>query len=240
MQIDVPLDSLGEYQEPATEEELSPSAPVSRRGSRPARTAGRARGQHPADPPRAPLARSRGSPRPPRSSSRSSCGAVSPAELVEETFRSLEQVEPHLNSFVTTCYLEASAAAAGELPEGPFRGVPIAIKDLTDTAGIRTTYSCGAFADHVPAHDAAVVRRLRAAGFILVGKTNTSEFGVDGRDRVGIERRVPESVGHGAHAGRVERRRGRARRGRRAAARARDRTAAARSASRPRAAASSG
>ena len=72
---------------------------------------------------------------------------------------------------------EALAEADGELPEGPFRGVPIAIKDLTDTAGIRTTYSCRAFARHVPVQDAAVVRKLRAAGFVVIGKTNTCEFG---------------------------------------------------------------
>src|SRR5205085_193530 len=92
---------------------------------------------------------------------------VSPAELVEETFRRLEPVEPRVNAFVTTCHAEARAAAEGELPDGPFRGVPIAIKDLTDTAGIRTTYSCQAYAEHVPAQDAAVVRRLRAAGFVV-------------------------------------------------------------------------
>jgi len=91
--------------------------------------------------------------------------------------RRLEPVEPRLNAFVTVCGEEALAEAAGELPDGPFRGVPIAIKDLTDTAGIRTTYSCRAFAHHVPAQDGAVVRRLRTAGFVVIGKTNTPEFG---------------------------------------------------------------
>jgi amidase len=103
---------------------------------------------------------------------------VTPRELVEEAFRRLEEVEPQLNSFVTTCHEEALAVAdRDELPEGPFRGVPIAIKDLTDTAGIRTTFSCRAFADRVPAEDAALVRRVRATGFVIVGKTNTPEFG---------------------------------------------------------------
>ena len=59
----------------------------------------------------------------------------------------------------------------------PFRGVPIAIKDLTPTAGIRTTYSSRAFADNIPDFDTAVVRRLREAGFVILGKTNTPEFG---------------------------------------------------------------
>jgi amidase len=100
-------------------------------------------------------------------------GDVTPAELVEATFRRLERVEPELNAFVTTCQPER----LDSLPDGPFRGVPIAIKDLTDTRGIRTTYSCGAFSEHVPAHDATVVRRIREAGFVIVGKTNTPEFG---------------------------------------------------------------
>ena len=89
---------------------------------------------------------------------------VEPAELVEDAFARLERVEPRLNAFVTTCYEEALEAARGPLPDGPFRGVPIAIKDLTETAGLRTTYSCAAFADNVPAHDAIIVRRLRTPG----------------------------------------------------------------------------
>lgn len=64
-----------------------------------------------------------------------------------------------------------------EPADGPFRGVPIAVKDLTETAGVRTTYSSRAFAGYVPDRDAAVVRRLREAGFVLLGKTNTCELG---------------------------------------------------------------
>ena len=102
---------------------------------------------------------------------------VTPRELVEQTFARIDQVEPQLNAFVTTCGEEALTAADGELPDGPFRGVPIAIKDLTDTAGIRTTFSSRAFAERVPTADAALVRRVRAAGFVIVGKSNTPEFG---------------------------------------------------------------
>ena len=61
--------------------------------------------------------------------------------------------------------------------DAPFRGVPIAIKDLAPTAGIRTTYSSRAYAEYVPDFDSAVVRRIREAGFVIVGKTNTPEFG---------------------------------------------------------------
>jgi amidase len=100
-------------------------------------------------------------------------GEVSPAELVEETFRRIDATDGELNAFVTL----NEDALADEPADGPFRGVPLAVKDLTDTAGLRTTYSCRAFADRVPTEDAAVVRRLRAAGFVLVGKTNTPEFG---------------------------------------------------------------
>jgi amidase len=107
--------------------------------------------------------------------------AVSPVELVAGYLERIEQLDPHLNAFVTVCCKEAleaargAEAAAGELP--PFHGVPLPIKDLTETAGIRTTFSSKAFAEHVPDFDRALVRRLRAAGFIVLGKTNTPEFG---------------------------------------------------------------
>ena len=76
---------------------------------------------------------------------------------------------------------EADAAdrrAANGEPLGPLHGLPIAIKDLEDTAGIRTTYGSVAFAQHVPTADSLVVARLKAAGAIVIGKTNTPEFGV--------------------------------------------------------------
>jgi amidase len=102
--------------------------------------------------------------------------AVSPVEIVEEYLERIERIDPMLNSYVTVCADEALAQARDPRP-GPFSGVPLPIKDLADTAGIRTTYSCRAFADHVPTEDAALVRRIRAAGFIVLGKTNTPEFG---------------------------------------------------------------
>ncbi len=103
---------------------------------------------------------------------------VSPLELVETYLERIERIDPELNAYVTVCADEALAAAGGDLPDGPFRGVPLPIKDLTETAGIRTTFSSRAFADHVPDFDAAVVRRLREAGFIVLGKTNTPELGI--------------------------------------------------------------
>jgi amidase len=105
---------------------------------------------------------------------------VSPVELVELYLERIERLDPQLNAFVTVCADEALAAARAaeaEPAERPFHGVPLPIKDLNDTAGIRTTYSSRAFADHVPAADEAVVRRLKEAGFVVIGKTNTPEFG---------------------------------------------------------------
>jgi amidase len=92
----------------------------------------------------------------------------------------IERLDPQVNSFVTVCGEEAliAARAADATPaEAPFHGVPIAVKDLTATSGVRTTYSSRAFADNVPDFDTAVVRRIRDAGFVIVGKTNTPEFG---------------------------------------------------------------
>jgi amidase len=107
---------------------------------------------------------------------------VSPVELVAGYLERIEQFDPDLNAFVTVCgeaaLEEARRAeeATGDLP--PFHGVPFPVKDLTETAGVRTTFSSRAYADHVPGRDTAVVRRLREAGFVLLGKTNTPEFGL--------------------------------------------------------------
>ncbi|HZS25296.1 MAG TPA: amidase [Gaiellaceae bacterium] len=98
-------------------------------------------------------------------------GELSSAELVELYRERIERLDPQLNAFVT---LADDARPSGA---GPFHGVPIPIKDLTETAGLRTTYSCKATAQNVPKVDAAVVRKIRAAGFAIIGKTNTPEFG---------------------------------------------------------------
>jgi amidase len=107
-------------------------------------------------------------------------GEVSAVELVELYLERIARIDPELNAFVTVCADEAlaTARAVGSAPgDAPFRGVPIAVKDLTATAGIRTTFSSRAYADYVPKVDTAVVRRLREAGFVILGKTNTPEFG---------------------------------------------------------------
>jgi amidase len=107
---------------------------------------------------------------------------VSPVELVTGYLERIERLDPELNAFVTVCGDEALAEArraeqaTGDLP--PFHGVPLPVKDLTETKGVRTTFSSRAYADHISQHDMAVVRRFREAGFILLGKTNTPEFGL--------------------------------------------------------------
>jgi amidase len=105
---------------------------------------------------------------------------VSSVELVELYLDRIARLDPELNAFVTVRVDEAlaDARAADASPgDAPFHGVPIAVKDLTATKGVRTTYSSRAFSDFVPDFDTAVVRRLREAGFVLLGKTNTPEFG---------------------------------------------------------------
>jgi amidase len=102
---------------------------------------------------------------------------LSSEELVRLYLERIEALDPQLNAFVTVCAEQALAEARSPRP-GPFSGVPLPIKDLTDTQGIRTTRSSRAFAEDVPDFDAAVVGRLRGAGFVVIGKTNTPEFGL--------------------------------------------------------------
>ncbi|HKT43989.1 MAG TPA: amidase, partial [Gaiellaceae bacterium] len=104
---------------------------------------------------------------------------VSSLELVDLYLERIERIDPELNAYVTVD-ADGARAAAHEERSGPFAGVPIAIKDLTETAGLRTTLSTKALADNVPTFDTATVRRIREAGFVILGKTNTPEFGTIG------------------------------------------------------------
>jgi aspartyl-tRNA(Asn)/glutamyl-tRNA(Gln) amidotransferase subunit A len=108
---------------------------------------------------------------------------ISPRAAVEDALARIERVDGQLNSYVNVladrALAEASAAeteiaAAG--PRGPLHGVPIALKDIFDTAGIETAAGSKILRGHVPAQDAAVVERLRGAGTILLGKLNMHEF----------------------------------------------------------------
>lgn len=106
---------------------------------------------------------------------------VSAVEVLTAHLRQIERVNPQLNAIITLA-ADSAMQTACELdrrsgPIGPLHGVPVAIKDLVETAGIRTTYGSRIYADHVPLADALIVERLRAAGAVVLGKTNTPEFG---------------------------------------------------------------
>ena len=106
---------------------------------------------------------------------------VSATEVLSAHLRQIERVNPQLNAIVTLA-ADSAMRTARELdrqpsPIGPLHGLPVAIKDLVETAGIRTTYGSRIYADHVPLGDALIVQRLREAGAVVLGKTNTPEFG---------------------------------------------------------------
>ncbi|MEH2475660.1 amidase [Nitrobacteraceae bacterium AZCC 2161] len=109
--------------------------------------------------------------------------AVSPVEVLDAHLETIARVNPKLNAIVTladgrarTAAKEAEAAVMRGDTLGALHGLPLAIKDVTPTAGIRTTYGSPRFVDNVPTEDAEAVRRLKAAGAIVLGKTNTPEF----------------------------------------------------------------
>jgi amidase len=107
-------------------------------------------------------------------------GELGARELTETALDRIEALNSDLNAFVHIdaegALATADAVAAGD--ERPFAGVPIAVKDTAPVAGMPYTLGSDAFGDFVPAHDAFVVRRLREAGFVIVGKTNLPEFGI--------------------------------------------------------------
>jgi aspartyl-tRNA(Asn)/glutamyl-tRNA(Gln) amidotransferase subunit A len=112
---------------------------------------------------------------------------VSPVELTAACLARIDRLNPALNAFITITAesaLEQARDAQAEVQRGkwrgPLHGVPIALKDLFDTAGVRTTAASGVFKDRIPAEDAEVVRRLKAAGAVLLGKTNMQEFAFGG------------------------------------------------------------
>src|SRR5207245_7291751 len=111
--------------------------------------------------------------------------ALSPVELLEAVLARIALVDARLNASAALGPVEEARAAARAAEReiaagtyrGPLHGIPAGVKDLLDTAGLRTTYGSGMFRDHVPSVDGAVPERLRAAGAIIVGKTATHEFG---------------------------------------------------------------
>jgi amidase len=110
---------------------------------------------------------------------------LSPVEIAEACLARVDEVNGVLNAIVTLNPRALDDARAREQEAlrgegGPLCGVPVGIKDVTPVAGLRTTYGSAVYADHVPAADALVVRRLRAAGAIILGKTNCPEFAAGG------------------------------------------------------------
>jgi aspartyl-tRNA(Asn)/glutamyl-tRNA(Gln) amidotransferase subunit A len=118
-------------------------------------------------------------------------GSVSPVELASDCLARIEKLNPRLNAFITVTAESAMAAARQAEAEirrgdwrGPLHGIPLALKDLIDTAGVRTTAASWLFKDRIPAEDAEVVRRLKAAGAVLLGKQNLHEFAYGGSSMV--------------------------------------------------------
>jgi amidase len=108
-------------------------------------------------------------------------GEASPVELVEEAITRLDELNPRLNAVIHPLLDEARAAAAGELPDGPFRGVPFAVKDLSCYMhGVSVHEGMSALRDagYRADHDMWLARRFREAGFVILGRTNTPELGI--------------------------------------------------------------
>jgi aspartyl-tRNA(Asn)/glutamyl-tRNA(Gln) amidotransferase subunit A len=110
-------------------------------------------------------------------------GRFTPLALTEEYLRRIERLDPLLNSYISVTPAPALAEAqkateefAAGIDRGPLHGIPVAYKDLFDTAGVRTTAGSRIYARRVPRQDAAVVRLLSRAGAVSLGKLNMLEF----------------------------------------------------------------
>ncbi len=102
---------------------------------------------------------------------------ISPAEVIEEAIRRIEAYNPRLNAINYKTYDQARKAVQGKLPEGPFRGVPFLLKDIHATMeGVPTSCGSRVLKDIPQPHDSEIVRRYRAAGLVILGKTNIPEF----------------------------------------------------------------
>src|SRR5215469_3119210 len=112
---------------------------------------------------------------------------LSPVELTRACLDRIERLNPSLNAFITVtaeAALVSARSAEAEISrdgwKGPLHGIPVALKDLLDTAGVRTTGGSGLFRERIPTQDAEVVRRLTAAGAVVLGKLNMHEFAFGG------------------------------------------------------------
>ena len=104
---------------------------------------------------------------------------VKPIELVDAAIERIERVNPTINAVVTPMYDQARAAANGKLPRGPFTGVPFLLKDIfVSYAGVPLTSGSAFLRNFVPDFDSELVTRQKRAGLVIMGKTNTPEFGL--------------------------------------------------------------
>ena len=139
-------------------------------------------------------------------------GELTATDLLEQLLARIDATEPDVKAYVTLCADVARGEAEQAQREleagrdkGVLHGLPVSIKDLIETSGLRTTYGSPIYHDHVPQRDATVVRKLREAGAIVVGKTNTHEFALGGitpptRNPFGLERIPGGSSGGSAAA----------------------------------------
>ena len=116
---------------------------------------------------------------------------ISPVEITQAVLERIDRLNPALNAYITVTAdlaMKSAREAESEIQHnrwrGPLHGVPLAVKDLFDTAGVRTTAASSLFKDRVPEQDAEVVRRLKAAGAIILGKANMHEFAYGGTSLV--------------------------------------------------------
>src|SRR5258708_13303941 len=117
---------------------------------------------------------------------------ISPVELTQACLTRIERLNPILNAFITVTAesaLQEAKTAEAEIArgewKGPLHGIPLAVKDLAETAGVRTTAASAVLEHYVPSEDAEVVRRLRKAGAVMLGKLNLHEFAYGGSGLIG-------------------------------------------------------
>ena len=104
---------------------------------------------------------------------------VQPIELVEASIERIEKLNPQINAVVTKAYDQARESARGELPDGPFTGVPFLLKDILGLCkGLPTTLGSRLLSNFIPDHDSELVTRLKRSGLVILGKTNVPEFGI--------------------------------------------------------------
>ena len=133
---------------------------------------------------------------------------LSPVELTRACLDQIARLNPTVNAFITVmadAALEDAEKAEQEIQagkrRGPLHGIPIGLKDIIDTAGVRTTAASSVFKDRVPNEDAEVTKRLRAAGAVLIGKQNLHEFAYGGSSLISHFGPVRNPVNHDFIAG---------------------------------------